>query len=87
MLKTLMSRSIFDRKEARKYDRYAQFGIIAANEAITDSGLLEDAGVDRNRIGVIWASGIGGLSTFHQSVKEHTLGDGTPRFNPFLFLK
>jgi len=77
----------FDRKEARKYDRYAQFGIIAANEAITDSGLLDDSNVNRNLIGVIWASGIGGLSTFHQSVKEHTLGDGTPRFNPFFIPK
>ena len=80
-------REYFDRKEARKHDRYAQFGIIAAQQAIDDSGLLEDSSIDRNRIGVIWASGIGGLSTFHQSVKEYSLGNGTPRFNPFFIPK
>ncbi len=77
----------FDRKEVRKHDRYAQFGIIAADEAIADSGILDDPKVDTNRIGVIWASGIGGLSTFSQSVSEYALGDGTPRFNPFFIPK
>ncbi|MBC8319166.1 MAG: beta-ketoacyl-ACP synthase II [Bacteroidetes bacterium] len=82
-VKDFDAKEYFDRKEARKYDRYAQFGLIAAEEAINDSGILNNPSVDRDRIGVIWASGIGGLNTFHQSVKEHTLGDGTPRFNPF----
>ncbi len=77
----------FDRKEARKHDRYAQFGLIAAQQAINDSGLLEDSSIDRNRVGVIWASGIGGLSTFHQSVTEYNNGNGTPRFNPFFIPK
>ena len=86
-VKDFDAREYFDRKEARKHDRYAQFGLIAAQQAIDDSGLLEDSSVDRNRIGVIWASGIGGLSTFHQSVTEFNQGDGTPRFNPFFIPK
>ncbi len=86
-VKDFDAREYFDRKEARKHDRYAQFGLIAAQQAIEDSGLLEDSSVDRNRVGVIWASGIGGLSTFHQSVTEFNKGDGTPRFNPFFIPK
>jgi len=86
-VKDFDAREYFDRKEVRKHDRYAQFGLIAAQQAIDDSGLLEDSSVDRNRVGVIWASGIGGLSTFHQSVTEFNKGDGTPRFNPFFIPK
>ena len=81
------AKEYFDRKEARKHDRYAQFGLIAGYEAITDSGLDSYDDLNRNRVGVIWASGIGGLNTFHQSVSEYTLGDGTPRFNPFFIPK
>jgi 3-oxoacyl-[acyl-carrier-protein] synthase II len=86
-VKNFDAKEYFDRKEARKHDRYAQFGLIAAQQAIEDSGLLEDSSIDRNRIGVIWASGIGGLSTFQQSVTEFNQGDGTPRFNPFFIPK
>jgi 3-oxoacyl-[acyl-carrier-protein] synthase II len=86
-VKDFDAREYFDRKEARKHDRYAQFGLIAAQQAIDDSGLLEDSSIDRNRIGVIWASGIGGLITFHDSVTEYNKGDGTPRFNPFFIPK
>ena len=86
-VKDFDAREYFDRKEVRKHDRYAQFGIIAADQAIADSGIIDDPSVNRDRVGVIWASGIGGLSTFHQSVKEYTLGDGTPRFNPFFIPK
>ncbi len=86
-VKDFDAREYFDRKEVRKHDRYAQFGIIAADQAIADSGILDDPSVNRDRVGVIWGSGIGGLSTFHQSVKEYTLGDGTPRFNPFFIPK
>ena len=65
---------------------YSQFALIASQEAITDSGLvLEKA--DRDRIGVIWASGIGGLETFFDSIKQYVLGDGTPRFSPFFIPK
>lgn len=86
-VKDFDAREYFDRKEVRKYDRYVQFGIIAANQAVADSGLLEDDSIDRDRIGVIWASGIGGLETFQQSVVEFAKGDGTPRFNPFFIPK
>jgi len=76
----------FDRKEARKHDRYSQFGMVAATQAIEDSGLDSDD-VDKERIGVIWASGIGGLDTFATEVTNFAKGDGTPRFNPFFIPK
>ena len=76
----------FDRKEARKYDRYAQLGLVAAEEAIEDSG-IDSEGVDKDMVGVIWASGIGGLRTFHDEVAGFTRGDGTPRYNPFFIPK
>ncbi len=76
----------FDRKEARKYDRYGQFGLVAAEEAINDSG-IDSEGVDKDKVGVIWASGIGGLTTFHDEVVGFARGDGTPRYNPFFIPK
>ena len=76
----------FDRKELRKHDRYAQFGLIAADKAIADSGLNYE-GLDKNRVGVIWASGIGGLQTFTDEMVSYAKGDGTPRFNPFFIPK
>lgn len=77
----------FDRKEARKIDRCAQLGIIAAREAIKHSGILEDANVNKERIGVIWGSGIGGIKTFEEEVSNYSTGNGTPRFNPFFIPK
>jgi 3-oxoacyl-[acyl-carrier-protein] synthase II len=75
----------FDRKEARKYDPCAQFGIIAAQKAVEDSGLdLEKE--DLSRIGVIWGSGIGGLKTFTDEVSYFAKSE-TPRFNPFFIPK
>ncbi len=76
----------FDRKEANKLDLYSQFAIIAADEAIADSGLELDS-VDKDRIGVLWSSGIGGLYTFYDAIKGFVLGDGTPRFSPFFIPK
>ncbi|MCD6091911.1 MAG: beta-ketoacyl-ACP synthase II [Bacteroidales bacterium] len=76
----------FDRKEARKYDLYAQFGLVAAQQAIADAG-LDAEGIDGDRIGVIWAAGIGGLETFLKEVSDFAKGDGTPRFNPFFIPK
>ncbi len=76
----------FDRKEARKLDRVAQLGMVAADEAIVHSGIL-DSGVDKSRVGVIWGSGIGGLITFQEEVSSFVKGDGTPRFNPFFIPK
>ncbi|MBK9287434.1 MAG: beta-ketoacyl-ACP synthase II [Flavobacteriales bacterium] len=75
-----------DRKEARKTDPYAQFALICSDEALADSGLLTD-GLDRERIGVIWGSGIGGLKTFQDECIAFGRGDGTPRFNPFFIPK
>lgn len=85
-LKSYDSNNYFDRKEANKLDLYAQFALISADEALTDSG-LDLSRVDHDRVGVIWASGIGGIETFFQTVKAYVLGDGTPRFSPFFIPK
>ena len=76
----------FDRKESRKMDRYAQYALIAAEEAVKDAGLDPEA-TDKDRSGVIWASGIGGIETFMEEVKGFAMGDGTPRFSPFFIPK
>ncbi len=76
----------FDRKEARKMDRYCQFALIAADEAVKDAGINNES-IDHDRIGVIYASGIGGLITFQEEVVNFASGDGTPRFNPFFIPK
>ena len=76
----------FDRKEARKYDLYAQFGIIASDMAIADTGANFEK-INKNRVGVIWASGIGGITTFEAEIKGYALGNGIPRFNPFFIPK
>ncbi|MDQ2657649.1 MAG: beta-ketoacyl-ACP synthase II [Bacteroidota bacterium] len=78
--------NFMDRKEARKMDPFAQYAMVAVDEAVKDSKLsLQD--LDLNRIGVIWGSGIGGLLTFQEEVKAYAKGDGTPRFNPFFIPK
>lgn len=74
--------NFIDRKEARRMDPYAQYAMVTADEAIKNSGLDLDK-INKNRAAVIWASGIGGLSTFHNEVTAFAKGDGTPRFNPF----
>ena len=76
----------FDRKELRKLDLYAQFALIAVKEAMENSGIDLEA-TDRNRMGVIWGSGIGGINTFLNEVKGYIEGDGTPRFSPFFIPK
>ncbi|MHC5354254.1 beta-ketoacyl-ACP synthase II [Myroides sp. LJL115] len=75
-----------ERKEARKMDRYAQYALVSAEEAIKNSGLDLDA-IDRDRAGVIWGSGIGGLETFQNEVTNFVNGNGTPKFNPFFIPK
>ena len=75
-----------DRKEARKMDRYCQFAIVASDEAVKDAGITAE-NVDPDRVGVIFASGIGGLITFQEEVTNFASGDGTPRFNPFFIPK
>lgn len=74
--------NFIDRKEARRMDPYAHYAIVTSDEAIKDSGLdLEK--INKDRAAVIWASGIGGLTTFFSEVVAFAKGDGTPRFNPF----
>lgn len=75
-----------DRKEARKMDRYCQFAVVASDEAVKDAGISKE-NVDPDRVGVIFASGIGGLITFQEEVINFASGDGTPRFNPFFIPK
>lgn len=76
----------FDRKEARKMDLFAQYAVVAADEAIRDANLNLDT-IDKDRAGVIWGAGIGGLETFQNEVLSFADGDGTPRFNPFFIPK
>jgi 3-oxoacyl-[acyl-carrier-protein] synthase II len=76
----------FDKKEARKLDAYSWYGIAASEQAFKDSG-LDAEGIDKNEIGVIWGSGIGGLDTFQAETFAFAKGDGTPRFNPFFIPK
>jgi len=75
-----------DRKEARKIDRFTQFALIASDEAIKDAGINRE-NIDVDRVGVIFASGIGGITTFYEEVSNFALGDGTPRYNPFFIPK
>ncbi|MDC1012333.1 beta-ketoacyl-ACP synthase II [Flavobacteriaceae bacterium] len=76
----------FDRKEARKYDRFAQYALVSVAEAIEDSQLQLDT-VDKDRVGVIWGAGIGGLETFQNEVLNFAAGNENPRFNPFFIPK
>ena len=75
-----------DRKEARKVDRYTQIALAASDEAISDAGIDKEK-MNPDRVGVVFASGIGGLITFQEEVVNFSKGDGTPRFNPFFIPK
>lgn len=82
----------FDRKEARKYDRFTQFALVAAKQAVQDAGLTDAEeeiaeSIDKDRVGVVWASGIGGIETFFNEVTNFAKGDGTPKYNPFFIPK
>ena len=72
--------------EARKYDLFTQYALIAVEEAIINSNTNFE-NLNKNRIGVIWGSGNGGIGTFQQQITEFAQGDGTPRFNPFFIPK
>ncbi len=85
-LKDFKPEDFFDRKEARKLDRFAQYALVSSDEAIKDAGINLDE-VDKFRVGVIWGAGIGGLETFQNEVINFAEGDGTPRFNPFFIPK
>ena len=85
-LKNFDGNQFFDRKEIRKYDKFAQYGIVAADQAMLDSGInLEN--LDKDRAGVIWASGIGGIITFQEEIMSFAKGDGALRFSPFFIPK
>ena len=76
----------FDRKEGRKLDLFAKYALIVADEAVADSGINAEA-INKDRVGVIFGSGIGGITTFQEEVRAYVTGDGTPRFNPFFIPK
>ena len=85
-LKNFDPATYYDRKEVRKFDPFTLYGMISADEAVKDSG-LDTADVDLDRIGVIWASGIGGMTTIFHEISEFAAGDGTPRFSPLMIPK
>ena len=76
----------FDRKELRKYDRYAQFALVAAGEAVDDAA-IDFEKINLERVGVVWASGVGGMQTFYEEVMGWSEGGGIPRFSPFFVPK
>lgn len=78
--------NFLDRKEARKLDRFTQVAVVASDQAVMDAG-IDEKNVNLDRVGVVFASGIGGLITFQEEVINFAKGDGTPRFNPFFIPK
>lgn len=78
--------NFLDKKEARKIDRFTQLALVVSDQAMTDAGLSRD-NINPDRVGVVFASGIGGLITFQHEVTDFARGDGTPRFNPFFIPK
>ena len=76
----------FDRKEARKQDRFTQYALVSSDEAILDAGITSE-NLDQDRVGVIWGAGIGGLETFQNEVLNFADNDRKPRFNPFFIPK
>jgi 3-oxoacyl-[acyl-carrier-protein] synthase II len=85
-IKNYDSSKFFDRKEANKLDLFTQYAHVASDEAIADSGLILDK-INKERVGVIWASGIGGIETFYLTIKSYIEGGRIPRFSPFFIPK
>ncbi len=85
-IKNFEPTDFIDRKESRKMDRFTQIAIVASDQAVKDAGITKD-NVNHDRVGVVFASGIGGLVTFQEEVLNFAKGDGTPRFNPFFIPK
>ncbi|MBP3317207.1 MAG: beta-ketoacyl-ACP synthase II [Alistipes sp.] len=73
----------FDRKEVRKYDIFAQYAMVSADEALRDANIVDNEQINRERVGVIWGSGTGGTTTFYEESKGYIEGNFTPRFSPF----
>ncbi len=86
-LKNFDAAEYLDRRELRRLDEFSQYAIIAADEAIKDAGLFENESINKDRFGVIWSSGIGGINVFQQEIGGFFTGNGTPRFNPFFIPK
>ena len=85
-VKDFKAEDFIDRKEARRLDRFSQFALVCSEQAIQDAK-LDDPSINKDRVGVIWASGIGGINTFQNEMEGFFKGDGTPRFNPFFIPK
>src|SRR5690606_40683315 len=85
-VKNFNAEDFIDRKEARKMDRYSQYAMVSASEAMDDANFNFDT-LDLDHAGVIWGSGIGGLQTFQDEVTNFNQGNGTPKFNPFFIPK
>lgn len=85
-LKDFNVEDFLHRREARRLDRFSQYGVVAADEAIAHAG-LEPEKLDLDKVGVIWGSGVGGLRSLEKEIEDFALGNGTPRYNPFLIPK
>ncbi|MGB3545617.1 MAG: beta-ketoacyl-ACP synthase II [Saprospiraceae bacterium] len=86
-VKDLDAETVLDKREIRRLDRYAVLALVSAHEAMQMAGLLEEGSFDQDRAGVIFASGIGGLTSLEKEIEDYTNGDGTPRYNPFMIPK
>jgi len=85
-LKNFDISEFMNRKDARKMDKFTQYAMVSTDEAIIDSNLDLD-NIDKDRVGVIWGAGVGGLETFQNEMMTFAAGDGTPKFNPFFIPK
>lgn len=85
-LKDFQVNDFIDRKEARRMDRFTQYALVTADQAVADSG-IEGLDLNPDRVGVLWGSGIGGLDTFLEECMNFANGNGTPRFSPFFIPK
>ncbi|HQU57555.1 MAG: beta-ketoacyl-ACP synthase II [Phaeodactylibacter sp.] len=85
-IKDMDLEQVIDRRELRRIDTFSAYGLISADEAVTDAG-LDPEKLDLDRVGVIWGSGIGGLTSLEAEIAEYVKGNGAPRYNPFLIPK
>ncbi len=85
-VKGFVPTDFLEKKEARKIDKFTQFALVVSDQAMTDAGLNKE-NINPDRVGVVFASGIGGIMTFQNEVMDFARGDGTPRFNPFFIPK
>lgn len=85
-IKDLKAEEIIDRREIRRMDDFAVYGMVSTDEAMKDAGVEHDK-EDPARVGVIWGSGIGGLKSLEKEIEEYITGNGIPRYNPFMIPK